>query len=194
MTANPSATETATTAPEAAPTPEASATTTEAKPPVATAPATGVAPATAALASEKAGKSHAEKPTRDSGSSSSSSQKEAASTTAKAETTAPATTSNAVVEPRGPVGTDPFDVAAARSALEMSAEMASSCRKRADPSGVAVVTITFSPTGRVTSANISGPPFQATPTGGCIESTMRKTRVPPFAGDMVTVRKTVTIQ
>jgi hypothetical protein len=45
----------------------------------------------------------------------------------------------------------------------------------------------------VTTANISGPPFAATPTGGCIASTLRKTRVPAFAGDMVTVRKTVTI-
>jgi hypothetical protein len=92
------------------------------------------------------------------------------------------------------VGTEPFDVAAARSALEMSADQASSCRKDGDPSGLAVVTITFSPTGRVTTATISGPPFQATSTGGCIASTMRRTRVPPFAGDMVTVRKTVTIR
>ena len=56
------------------------------------------------------------------------------------------------------------------------------------------MTITFSQTGRVTTANVSGPPFQATPTGGCIASTMRKTRVPAFAGEMVTVRKTITVQ
>jgi hypothetical protein len=54
--------------------------------------------------------------------------------------------------------------------------------------------ITFAPTGRVTTANISGPPFAATATGGCIASTLRKTRVPPFAGDLITVKKTVTIQ
>jgi cytoskeletal protein RodZ len=118
-----------------------------------------------------------------------------ASTTPKPEaTTTAAPTSPAVIEPRGAVGTDPFDVAAARSALDASAAQASGCRKEGDPSGVAVVTITFSQTGRVTTANISGPPFQATPTGGCIASTMRKTRVPAFAGEMVTVRKTVTIQ
>jgi ribonuclease E len=107
---------------------------------------------------------------------------------------APTPTNTAVIEPRGPVGTDPFDVAAARSALEATAAQASSCRKSGDPSGVAVVTLTFSQTGRVTTATISGPPFQATPTGGCIASTLRKTRVPAFAGDMVTVRKTVTIE
>jgi cytoskeletal protein RodZ len=102
-------------------------------------------------------------------------------------------TSTPTYEPAGSVGTEPFDSAAARSALDAAAAQASSCRKPGDPSGVAVVTITYSPTGRVTSANIGGPPFQATPTGGCIASTMRKARVPPFAGDMVTVRKTVSI-
>jgi hypothetical protein len=187
-------TETATAAPEAAPTPAASATAAAENSPAATAPATGTAAAAVAPASEKIAKSRADKPAHDSGSSSAPAPKEAASPAAKAEVAAPAPTSNAAIEPRGPVGTEPFDVAAARSALEMSAEMASNCRKGSDPSGVAVITITFSQTGRVTSANISGPPFQATPTGGCIASTMRKTRVPPFAGDMVTVRKTVTIQ
>jgi hypothetical protein len=156
-----------------------------------------VAPvAAAAPPGEKSQKSHAEKPAHEVNSSSPSARSEEATSTAKAEpaATAPAATSTAAIEPRGPAGTDPFDVAAARSALEMSAEQASNCRKAGDPSGVAVVTITFSQTGRVTTATISGPPFQATPTGGCIASTLRKTRVPPFAGDMVTVRKTVTIE
>jgi hypothetical protein len=119
---------------------------------------------------------------------------EKVATTATGNPAATAPTSPAVVEPRGSAGTEPFDVGAARSALDATATQASGCRKEGDPSGVAVVTITFSQTGRVTTANISGPPFQATPTGGCIASTMRKTRVPSFAGEMVTVRKTVTIQ
>jgi hypothetical protein len=172
----------------------------EAQPP--TSPVeTAAAVAPAGVSVEKtAARTRAEKPVHESSASSPSPERESsAAPEAKPETTtaaatAPAATSTAVVEPRGPVGTEPFDVAAARSALEMSAEVASSCRKDGDPSGVAVVTITFSQTGRVTTATISGPPFQATPTGGCIASTLRKTRVPPFAGDMVTVRKTVTIQ
>jgi hypothetical protein len=56
------------------------------------------------------------------------------------------------------------------------------------------VTITFSPSGRVTSATIGGPPFAGTPTGGCIAATLRRARVPPFTGDMVTVKKTVEIR
>lgn len=108
--------------------------------------------------------------------------------------TPPAATPAVIEQRSDSAGTDPFDVAAARTALASSAAQASSCRKAGDPSGVAVVTITFSQTGRVTTANVSGPPFQATSTGGCIASTMRRTRVPPFAGDMVTVRKTITIE
>ena len=55
-------------------------------------------------------------------------------------------------------------------------------------------TITFAPSGRVTSANISGPPFAGTPTGGCIAAALRKARVPAFDGDRVTVSKTIVIQ
>jgi predicted Zn finger-like uncharacterized protein len=92
-------------------------------------------------------------------------------------------------EPAGP-----FDRAAAAAALTASAAQASACRKDGDPSGVASVVITFAPSGRVTSANISGPPFAGTPTGGCIAAALRKARVPAFEGDRVTVSKTIVIQ
>jgi hypothetical protein len=88
----------------------------------------------------------------------------------------------------------PFNAEAARTALAGAVAQASSCRKPGDPSGVAAVTITFSPSGRVTSATIAGPPFAGTPTGGCIAATLRRARVPAFEGEMVTVRKTVEIQ
>jgi predicted Zn finger-like uncharacterized protein len=94
--------------------------------------------------------------------------------------------------PAEPAG--PFDRAAAAAALTASAGQASACRKEGDPSGVASVVVTFSPSGRVTSANISGPPFAGTPTGGCIASTLRKTKIPAFDGERVTVSKTVVIQ
>jgi predicted Zn finger-like uncharacterized protein len=92
-------------------------------------------------------------------------------------------------EPSGP-----FDRSAAAVALTSSAAQASACRKEGDPSGVASVVVTFAPSGRVTSANISGPPFAGTPTGGCIAAALRKARVPAFEGDRVTVSKTVVIQ
>jgi len=92
-------------------------------------------------------------------------------------------------EPAGP-----FDRAAAAAALAASAGQASACRKDGDPSGVAAVVITFAPSGRVTSANLSGPPFAGTATGGCIANALRKARVPAFDGDRVTVSKTIVIQ
>jgi predicted Zn finger-like uncharacterized protein len=92
-------------------------------------------------------------------------------------------------EPSGP-----FDRSAATAALTSSAARASACRKEGDPSGVASVVVTFAPSGRVTNANISGPPFAGTPTGGCIAAALRKARVPAFEGDRVTVSKTVVIQ
>lgn len=87
-----------------------------------------------------------------------------------------------------------FDADAAASALEGAATRASSCRKASDPSGVAVVTVSFAPSGRVTTATISGPPFVGTETGSCIAATLRSARIPAFAGALKTVRKTVTIQ
>jgi len=78
-------------------------------------------------------------------------------------------------------------------AVDDAAERASACRLESDPSGVAVVTITFAPSGRVTTATLAGPPFLGTPTGSCIASTMRSARVSAFTGKHMTVRKTVTI-
>ncbi|MEI9949651.1 MAG: hypothetical protein WDO74_11895 [Pseudomonadota bacterium] len=87
-----------------------------------------------------------------------------------------------------------FDRAAARNALAAAAAQASSCRKQGDPSGTANLTIVFAPSGRVTTAQIQGPPFSGTPTGGCIASTMRRASVPAFSGDFVTVSKTIVVQ
>ncbi|RYZ10042.1 MAG: hypothetical protein EOO73_00210 [Myxococcales bacterium] len=95
-------------------------------------------------------------------------------------------------EPSEPAG--PFDRAAAAAALTAAASAASTCRKDGDPSGTASVVITFAPSGRVTSANLGGPPFAGTPTGGCIAAALRKARVPAFEGERVTVSKTIVVQ
>lgn len=85
----------------------------------------------------------------------------------------------------------PFDQGAAKAALGAAAAQASSCRKGNDPAGNAEVLITFAPSGRVTSANVAGGPFAGTATGGCVASTLRRAKVPPFSGKHVTVRKVV---
>lgn len=91
------------------------------------------------------------------------------------------------------VGTE-FDRGAARAALESAATHAASCRKEGDPSGTASITITFAPSGRVTSATLQGPPFAGTATGGCIASAMRHATVPAFSGEHVTVTKTIVVE
>jgi hypothetical protein len=88
----------------------------------------------------------------------------------------------------------PFDKSAAAAAMDAVVAQASGCRQEGDPTGTARVVVTFAPSGRVTSANLSGPPFAGTRTGGCIASTMRRAKVPPFSGDHVTVAKSVVIR
>jgi hypothetical protein len=97
-------------------------------------------------------------------------------------------------EPKPAGDAPPFDRAAALTALNAAVAQASGCRQPGDPSGTARVVITFAPSGRVTSANLSGPPFAGTRTGGCIASTMRRARVPAFSGSHVTVSKSVVIR
>jgi hypothetical protein len=53
--------------------------------------------------------------------------------------------------------------------------------------------VTFAPSGRVTQANLQGPPFAGTATGSCIAKAFRSSSVPPFEGDPVTVSKTVNL-
>lgn len=97
-------------------------------------------------------------------------------------------------EPSEPPELPPFDAASANASLAAAADRASACRKPSDPSGVANVTVTFAPSGRVTTAIVSGPPFAGTPTGGCIATSMRSASVTPFGGERVTVNKTVVIR
>jgi hypothetical protein len=105
----------------------------------------------------------------------------------------PATAAPAVPQPSLPSAAE-FNVAAAKAALVAAAVKASGCKQPDDPSGGAQVSVTFAPSGRVTSARVTGPPFQGTPTGGCIASSFRSATVPPFDGSSVTVTKQVNIR
>jgi hypothetical protein len=87
----------------------------------------------------------------------------------------------------------PFDRSAANAALEASAAAAKSCRQPETPPGAARVSVTFAPTGKVTTAIVMGA-FAGTPEGGCIARTFRATRVEPFEGGLVTVHKTVAVR
>jgi hypothetical protein len=87
-----------------------------------------------------------------------------------------------------------IDGAALRLALNDGAARAMSCRQPGDPSGNATVVVTFAPSGRVTQALVNGPPFAGTSTGGCIAARLRGISVPPFSGDLVTVKKTIVFE
>jgi|GEM_PF-5009429 len=87
-----------------------------------------------------------------------------------------------------------FNKSAASAALNAAAGSAAGCKAPGDPSGVARVSVTFSPSGRVTRALVSGPPFAGTTTGGCVANAFKGASVPPFSGDPVTVSKSVSIR
>jgi hypothetical protein len=87
----------------------------------------------------------------------------------------------------------PFDTGAAKAALAGAAGNAANCKKPDGPTGSGKVTVTFSPSGRATSANVTEGPFGGTPVGGCIAKLFRSAKVPAFSGDPVTVSKGFTI-
>jgi hypothetical protein len=106
-------------------------------------------------------------------------------------TAAPPPTPTAAPPP--PPSGNEFDRSAASSAMSAAASRAMSC-KGDGPAGTASVSVTFAPSGRVTSAKVEGGPFSGTPTGGCIATAFRSATVPPFDGSPITVRKTVSIR
>jgi hypothetical protein len=102
------------------------------------------------------------------------------------------TTAEAPVE--APVELAEFDVSKAQGSLASATGAASTCNDASGPSGMARVSITFAPSGRVTQAVVDGPPFAGTPLGSCIASKFRAASVPAFRGGPVTVKQTVHIR
>lgn len=98
-------------------------------------------------------------------------------------------------EPAGPVSTglSSFNKGAAIQALNVAASQATICKKPDGPTGTGKVTVTFAPSGRATTAVVSGGSFGGTTVGGCISGVFKRAKVPPFDGDPVTVSKSFTI-
>lgn len=86
-----------------------------------------------------------------------------------------------------------FSRSAAVTALTSAASAASGCKRPGGPTGTGKAIVTFAPSGRVTSANVTGGSFGGTSVGGCIASVFRNAKIPPFDGDPVTVSKSFTI-
>jgi hypothetical protein len=87
-----------------------------------------------------------------------------------------------------PADVPPFDRAAAATALGTAAAQAQSCKTIGGPTGKGQATVTFAPSGRVTSASVSGD-VAGSSVGSCVAKLFRSTRVPPFSGEAVTVAK-----
>lgn len=87
-----------------------------------------------------------------------------------------------------------FDAEAARQSIAAAEARLSVCRGPSDASGPATVVVRYAPSGRVTTATVESGPFVGTPAGSCIAATFRSSRVPPFAGEAVTVKRTVTLR
>jgi hypothetical protein len=83
----------------------------------------------------------------------------------------------------------PFDRGAAAAAMNAAAGMAQACRTEGMPQSSARVSVTFAPSGRVTTAVVDGNRLSGSAEGGCIARTFRTLRVDPFSGPPVTVHK-----
>jgi hypothetical protein len=84
----------------------------------------------------------------------------------------------------------PFNVEAAKAALSTAASKAGSC---SGTSGKGKVQLTFTPSGRVSSALLTEGPFAGTPAGKCALKHFKAARVPPFSGAAQTVAKSFKI-
>ena len=115
----------------------------------------------------------------------------ATTTTTKSETSTKTTTKTEA--PKADAGAAPFNKSAAISALSSAAANAAGCKVPGGPTGSGKAIVTFAPSGRVTSANVSGGKFGGSSVGGCVASRFRGARVPPFSGSPVTVSKSFTV-
>jgi predicted Zn finger-like uncharacterized protein len=106
--------------------------------------------------------------------------------------TTPKETKEKETAPSTPAG--PFSVSAAQVALTQAASNAQACKKPDGPTGSGKVQVTFAPSGRVTSANVTGGPFAGTPVGGCVASAFRRARIPAFTGNPMTVSKSFSVR
>jgi hypothetical protein len=85
-----------------------------------------------------------------------------------------------------------FDAVVADAAIQAAFQRAQGCRSPGDPRGMATVTLTYAPSGRVTTALVSGV-FAGTSIGSCIAAALRSARIPPFTGALVTVKRSATL-
>ncbi|MEP7119530.1 MAG: hypothetical protein ABJE95_01420 [Byssovorax sp.] len=79
-------------------------------------------------------------------------------------------------------------------AISVAGRRAASCTADDDARSTMPVSVTFAPSGRVTTATVDGGPFVGTAVGGCIARALRGATVARFDGAPVTVHSSVRIR
>jgi hypothetical protein len=87
-----------------------------------------------------------------------------------------------------------FNAQAAKLAIDRVIPRLKACKQAGEPPGSATVTVTFAPTGRVSSAQVTNTRYAGTRTGNCIVQRLREARVPEFNGAPVTVKRSVAVR
>jgi hypothetical protein len=82
-----------------------------------------------------------------------------------------------------------FDPASTRAALNRAVGEAVACKEPGGPAGKVTVVVTFEPSGKVSTANVTEPPFAGTATGNCISAAFKRATIDPFSGLPGTVSK-----
>jgi len=90
-------------------------------------------------------------------------------------------------------GGAPFDTGAAKEVLTAAASNVASCKEMGGPVGSGKVAITFAVSGRPTSVAVTGA-LVGTTVGSWVARLFRSVKVPPFAGDPVTVAKSFSLE
>ncbi len=92
------------------------------------------------------------------------------------------------------LGSADFSRSAAAVAITSAGRRAAACLQPGDARGSMPVSVTFAPSGRVTTSTVDGGPFAGTTTGGCIARALRSAGVAPFDGAPVTVHSSVSFR
>jgi hypothetical protein len=85
------------------------------------------------------------------------------------------------------------DEEALQQALAQASQRAKGCHVAGGPTGNVRVSVSIAPSGDATGATVQGALFSNTVEGECIAAKFRALHIPPFTGNDVMVRKTVTI-
>ena len=93
-----------------------------------------------------------------------------------------------------PVASVDISRPAAAVAISVASRRAASCLSADDVRSSMPVSVTFAPSGRVTTATVDGGPFVGTAVGGCIARALRSASVAPFEGAPVTVHTSAHIR